>query len=202
MRKHESPSPQPEEKHPTFWAELYDWLETFAGVIALTVILFTFFFVVIGVSGSSMYPTLHNSDLLIVRRIGYTPKQGDIVILRKDTLTDQAIVKRIIATEGQSVEIDYETNTVYVDEVALSEDYLNFANENTIEDYGDDYMVERPGMVYSSFVVPEHSIFVMGDNRNGSTDSRYAELGMVDEGYIIGGAEALFFPFDRRKLLN
>lgn len=202
MRKHESPSPQPEEKRPTFWAELYDWLETFAGVIALTVILFTFFFVVIGVNGSSMYPTLHNSDLLIVRRIGYTPKQGDIVILRKDTLTDQAIVKRIIATEGQSVEIDYETNTVYVDEVALSEDYLNFANENTIEDYGDDYMVERPGMVYSSFVVPEHSIFVMGDNRNGSTDSRYAELGMVDEGYIIGGAEALFFPFDRRKLLN
>lgn len=183
--------------------DLYDWIETLASVVVFVVLLFTFFFMIIGVSGNSMYPTLHDRDLLFVQRIGYTPKQGDIVILRKDTLTDQAIVKRVIATEGQSVEIDYDTNTVYVDDVALEEDYLNFTNDGLNTDlYGTDYMVERQGMVYSDFIVPDNCIFVMGDNRNGSTDSRYAELGMVDTRYVIGRAMAVFFPFDDAKLLN
>ncbi len=188
---------------PSWHQSLYEWIETLTAVVAFVVLLFTFFFMVIGVSGNSMYPTLHDQDLLLVQRIAYTPEQGDIVILRKDTFTDQAIVKRVIATEGQSVEIDYDTNTVYVDGVALEEDYLNFTNDGLdLSLYGDDYMVERQGMVYSSFVVPENCIFVMGDNRNGSTDSRYAELGMVDTRYVIGKAIAVFFPFSDAKLLN
>ncbi len=103
---------------------------------------------------------------------------------------------------GQEVEIDYEENRVYIDGVVLEEDYLNFTNEGLSGQYGDDYMVEKDSMVYSDFIVPEGCIFVMGDNRNGSSDSRTAELGMVDTRYVIGGVLAVFFPFDRAVLFS
>ncbi|MCD8354123.1 MAG: signal peptidase I [Clostridiales bacterium] len=185
--------------------DVYDWLQTLALVLVFITIFFTFFGMVFGVSGSSMYPTLHDGDAMLIQRIGYTPQQGDVVVLKKDGFPyeddSEAIVKRVIAVEGQTVEIDYDTNTVYVDGVALEEDYLNFANEGT-EQYGDDYMVERDGMVYSSFQVPEGCIFVMGDNRNGSTDSRYASLGMVDTRYVLGKAVCVFFPFSDARWLS
>lgn len=185
--------------------DVYDWLQTLALVLVFITVFFTFFGMVFGVSGSSMYPTLHDGDAMLIQRIGYTPQQGDIVVLKKDGFPyeddSEAIVKRVIAVAGQTVEIDYSTNTVYVDGVALEEDYLNFANEGT-EQYGDDYMVERDGMVYSSFQVPEGCIFVMGDNRNGSTDSRYAALGMVDTRYVLGKAVCVFFPFSDARWLS
>ncbi|MCD8146410.1 MAG: signal peptidase I [Clostridiales bacterium] len=185
--------------------DVYDWLQTLALVLVFITVFFTFFGMVFGVSGSSMYPTLHDGDAMLIQRIGYTPQQGDVVVLKKDGFPyendSEAIVKRVIAVAGQQVEIDYAANTVYVDGVALEEDYLNFANEGT-EQYGDDYMVERDGMVYSSFQVPEGCIFVMGDNRNGSTDSRYAALGMVDERYVLGKAVCVFFPFSDARWLS
>ncbi|MCD8009004.1 MAG: signal peptidase I [Clostridiales bacterium] len=185
--------------------DVYDWLQTLALVLVFITVFFTFFGMVFGVSGSSMYPTLHDGDAMLIQRIGYIPQQGDIVVLKKDGFPyeddSEAIVKRVIAVAGQTVEIDYSTNTVYVDGVALEEDYLNFANEGT-EQYGDDYMVERDGMVYSSFQVPEGCIFVMGDNRNGSTDSRYAALGMVDVRYVLGKAVCVFFPFSDARWLS
>lgn len=186
--------------------ELYDWIETLTSVLLFVVVVFIFLCIVIRVSGSSMFPTLHDGDLVFVQRIGYTPRQGDIVILRKDSFIDQAIIKRVIATEGQELEIDYDTNTVYVDGVALEEDYLNFDNgsaDGTLyEAYGDDYMVEREGMTNKELIVPEGCIFVMGDNRNGSTDSRYARLDTVDTRYVIGRALGVFYPFGDAKTLN
>lgn len=174
--------------------DCYDWLQMLTFVLVAVVLVFTFFGMVIGVIGSSMYPTLHDKDIMIARRIGYTPAQGDIVIVRKDSFMEEAIVKRVIATEGQAVQIDYDSNTVYVDGVALEESYINQEDE--------DLMVERPGMVYQEFAVPEGCIFVMGDNRNGSTDSRYAELGMVDTDYVLGRAMWVLFPFrDVKSLL-
>lgn len=184
---------------------VYDWLQTLAVVLVFITVFFTFFGMVFGVSGSSMYPTLHDGDAMLIQRIGYIPGQGDIVVLKKDGFPyeddSEAIVKRVIAVAGQEVEIDYDANAVYVDGVALEEDYLNFDNVG-VEQFGDDYMVERDGMVYSSFVVPEGCIFVMGDNRNGSTDSRYAALGMVDTRYVLGKAVCVFFPFARAGWLN
>ena len=140
-----------------------------------------------------MYPTLHHQDIMVIQRIGYTPAQGDVVVLRKDSFLEEAIVKRVIAVEGQEVEIDYDNNTVYVDGVALDEPYINQEDE--------DVMVERSGMVYREFTVPEGCIFVMGDNRNGSTDSRYAELGMVDTSYVLGRALGVAFPFSHIQSL-
>lgn len=206
--------PPQEKKKPGWRRDLYDWLQLLALVLVGVTTFFTFFGMIFGVSGSSMYPTLHPSDAMFIQRVGYTPKQGDIIVLKKDGFPypddSEAIVKRVIAVEGQDVEIDYHTNSVYVDGVLLEEDYLNFANEG-VEEYEDDYMVKRSGMTdfdqdgdteVDDFTVPEGCIFVMGDNRNGSTDSRYAELGMVDTRYVIGRALFVFFPIGNAKWLT
>lgn len=195
----------PEEK--SDWRkDLYDWLQLLSFVLIFVTIFFTFFGMVFGVSGSSMYPTLHDANAMFVQRFGYTPKAGDIVVLRKDGFPEEehseAIVKRVIATAGQEIEIDYGTNSVYIDGILLEEDYLNFANEGLdLSQFGDDYMVERNGMTYNSVRVPEGCIFVMGDNRNGSTDSRYPELGMIDTRYVLGHALCVFYPFSDAKWL-
>lgn len=136
------------------------------------------------VSGTSMYPTLEHAQPLIVWRLNYTPAQGDIVIVDISDLRDESedIVKRVIATEGQTVDIDYDTNTVYVDGVALAEDYIN--NNDGDTDY--DVMMETTDMVYNHVTVPEGCIFVMGDNRNYSLDSRFEEIGFIDVEDVIG----------------
>ena len=183
-----------QETEPDSWKrDCYDWLQMLTFVLVGVVLVFTFLGMVIGVSGTSMYPTLRHQDIMVIQRVGYTPAQGDVVVLRKDSFLEEAIVKRVIAVAGQEVEIDYDANTVYVDGVALDEPYINQEDE--------DVMVERSGMVYREFTVPKGCIFVMGDNRNGSTDSRYAELGMVDTGYVLGRALCVAFPFSHIQSL-
>lgn len=179
--------------------DFFDWLKLLTWLLVGVVIVFTFGFMVLTVSGSSMVPTLHDKDAMLVQRIGYTPQPGDIIVLRKESFFEEAIVKRCIAVAGQEVEIDYDENRVYIDGVAQEEDYLNFDNIGQ-EIYGEDYMVEKDNMIYSSFVVPEGCIFVMGDNRNGSTDSRVAELGMIDTRYVIGKVLLVFFPLEDIKV--
>lgn len=189
--------------------DLYEWLQLMTGVLCTITVLFTFFGIVFSVSGNSMYPTLHHADAMVIQRIGYTPKQGDVVVVRKEGFpADEtaAIVKRVIATAGQEVHIDYQTNAVYVDGVQVEEDYLNFGNEypapnqTILQDrFGEDYMARIPGLDGEYFTVEEGSIFVMGDNRNGSDDSRDSTLGSVDTRYVIGRALCVFFPFNRIK---
>jgi signal peptidase I len=126
--------------------------------------------------------------------LGYEPKQGDVVVLNKTTadfLGEAAIVKRVIATGGQSVDIDYGTGTVYVDGEALEEDY-------TLEE-----MYQKGGhMSGTHFEVPEGEIFVMGDNRNGSTDSRDDRLGTIHEAYILGRAVCAIWPIGKLGLIS
>ena len=147
------------------------------------VLLFTFVIRLIGVDGHSMVPTLQDGDRLLVLNAmldndyGY----GDIVVLRKDTFLEEPIVKRVIATEGQTVDIDFVSGAVYVDGELLEEDYIN---EPTYVEEGTEFPL----------TVPEGSIFVMGDNRNGSSDSRDYRLGTVDTRYVIGKAAFLIFP--------
>lgn len=168
----------------SFQLDLYYWLQ--ALVTALTALILAFLFVgrVIGVDGASMMPTLHNGDMLLLQSLGYQPAQGDIVVLTKPFgLVTGPIVKRVIATEGQTVDIDYAEGLVYVDGAALDEPYIN---EPMREPFFEDI---------SHVVVPEGSIFVMGDNRNHSNDSRDDRLGTVDERYIIGKALLVLMPF-------
>lgn len=165
--------------------DFYFWLQAAVTALVTLILVFTFLGRIIGVVGSSMVPTLHNGDILLLQSIGYTPRQGDVVVLSKPSFIDgEPIVKRVIATGGQTVDIDYETSTVYVDGKALNEPYLN---ESVMLDLGPTFLTHA--------VVPEGSIFVMGDNRNASADSRHPDLGVVDDRYVLGHALTVLLPF-------
>lgn len=163
--------------------EAYEWVRLMVGSVLAVVLLFTFVIRLIGVDGCSMLPTLQDGDRLLVLNDplcgGYGP--GDIVVLRKEGFLPTPIVKRVVATEGQVVDIDFMSGIVYVDGLPLKEDYVN---EPTLTEEGTEFPL----------TVPEGSVFVMGDNRNNSTDSRDVRLGTVDERYIIGRAVVLLFP--------
>ena len=174
--------------------DLYLWLQTMTMALVVLILLFTFVGRVVGVDGSSMEPTLRDGDLLLLQSIGYTPEQGDIVVLTKPFgHVEGAIVKRIIAVGGQHVDIDYEAGEVRVDGVPLEEPYIK---EAMLEPYAGSYET------ITSITVPEGSVFVMGDNRNNSDDSRDTRLGTVDEQYILGRAVAVALPLGRMGLLE
>lgn len=179
----------------TSWQqEIYSELKILVAVLTATILIFHFFTQLVVVVGPSMYPTLHDGDLLLAWRLNYQPEAGDVVILHKETeAIQETIVKRVIAVGGQTVELDYEQNAVYVDGVRIEEDYINLEEADPMEPHGDVLSID----------VPEGSIFVMGDNRNHSTDSRFtAELGVVDERYVIGKALFIFFPFQHIGMLT
>ena len=180
-----SPSTPKEETPASFKMDLYFWIQALVFAIVFLILLFTLAGRVIGVRGPSMEPTLQNNDLLILRSIGYTPKQGDVVVLRKPTFMPTPIVKRVIATGGQHVTVDYAAHTVYVDGEALDEPYIK------------EVMVEKTGMTVLDVIVPEGSIYVLGDNRNNSSDSRHQLLGVVDTRYVLGRAIWIISPFSR-----
>lgn len=178
-------------------AELYEWLQLFLGCVVAAVVLFNCVARLTRVDGGSMDYTLQHGEIMLIWSLGYTPKQGDIVVLNKTSVLlpdwDQprAIVKRVIATGGQTVDVDYTTGAVYVDGQPLDEPYLHEE-------------MRRPGapsMQQTHWEVPEGSIFVMGDNRNYSTDSRDSLVGTIDTDYILGKAVLALWPLDRFGLI-
>ena len=153
--------------------EIFDWIESISFSIFAVLFIFTFIFRVAVVDGSSMKPTLENSDKVMVSSLFYTPKIGDIVVVDAKGI-DTFIVKRVIAHEGQTVNIDFQKGEVYVDDKLLDEPYI--LEPTYLDEHGHDYPV----------TVPENSYFVMGDNRNGSMDSRDALIGFVNEKDVLG----------------
>ena len=175
---------QEQEKQTAKGRDLYEWVQSLVGSVLVVVAIFTFVIRMMGVDGHSMLNTLQHGDrLLVVNSMLYHDyKYGDIVILRKNgVFDDDPIVKRVIAVEGQTVDIDFAEGIVYVDGEALEVDYIR---EPTYTAEGTEFPL----------TVPEGSIFVMGDNRNGSSDSRDYRLGTVDTRYVIGKAAFLIFP--------
>ena len=175
---------QEQERKTVRGRDLYEWIQSLVGSVLVVVAIFTFGIRMLGVDGHSMLNTLQHGDrLMVVNPIFYHDyKYGDIVILRKTGVFDnEPIVKRVIATGGQTVDIDFSEGVVYVDGEALEEDYIR---EPTYPAEGTEFPL----------TVPEGSIFVMGDNRNGSSDSRDYRLGTVDTRYVIGKAAFLLFP--------
>lgn len=144
-------------------------------------LLFSFAVRLVDVVGNSMYPTLENGDKVIVSNLFYEPQQGDIIVFRKDEYRPEPLVKRVIAVGGQTVDIDFDLGIVYVDGVALDEPYIAELTTDPIDFSGP---VE----------VPEGHVFVMGDNRNYSTDSRYSQIGCVDVRSIMGKVYYTVFP--------
>lgn len=195
MSENQTPQQPKLTRGQAFKNDLFFWLQALVMALVLLILLFTFVGRVITVDGTSMLPTLHHKDVLLLRSIGYTPERGDVIVLTKDFsgYSGQPIVKRVIATGGQTVRIDYEENKVFVDGVALDEPYINEA------------VMKRPvnsDLIIEELTVPEGSVFVLGDNRNHSSDSRHVELGAIDHRYILGKAIMILFPFSNFGTLN
>ena len=161
--------------------DIYDWMQCIVVAIIACVLLFSFFVRLVDVVGESMLPTLQSSDKIVVSNLFYEPKQGDIIVFRKDEYKEQPLVKRVIAVEGQTIDIDFNRGIVYVDGEPIDEPYIA---EPTTE----------PMDFNGEVKVPEGCVFVMGDNRNHSTDSRLDTIGFVDKRCIMGKVYFTLFP--------
>ena len=186
----------PEKEEGGVRVNLYYWLQALVVVMVTLIVVFTFFGRIIGVVGHSMDPTLADGEILLLQSIGYTPEQGDIVVLNDyaaSVLEGKAIVKRVIAVGGQTVKIDYDAGTVSVDGQVLDEPYI-------LEPMRDPALLNSH-MSITEVTVPEGHIFVMGDNRNNSTDSRHNEVGVIDQRFVLGRAIVVLFPLNRIGVL-
>ena len=183
------------DKKAQFKKDIFDWIEVLVHSILIVVLCFSFLFRIATIDGPSMMNTLHDGERVIISNLFYKPKVGDIVVISRNkensvftiNSSNTPIIKRIIATEGQSVDIDFEKGIVYVDGIALDEPY---ARTPTTRKFDIDFPV----------TVDEGCVFVLGDNRNDSMDSRdsrIGEYGMVDTRYILGHAVYRIFPFNK-----
>ena len=168
------------EQQKNILAYLHDLVFGLVGVLLVFMLVFR----MVVVSGPSMKQTLINGDsLILLSNVFYkTPRYGDVIVASKDSFKDgEPIIKRVIATEGQWVNIDFEKGIVYVDDVALDEPYTN-----------------TPTNLYEGMQFPlqvkSGCVFVMGDNRNDSWDSRSTDIGLVDCREILGRALFLAIP--------
>ena len=180
---------------------VFDYVEIFVVSVIAVLVLFTFAFRLCKVDGSSMNNTLKNAEMLITTHVFYEPKQGDIIVFHLvNDHYEQPLVKRVIATEGQKIVINFTTGEVSVDGVILQEDYIHLTGNkyNIRGEFNKKYMYEdEDGNDIFSAAVPEGHLFVMGDNRNGSTDSRSYLVGFVDKDSVLGKAIFRLKPFTR-----
>ena len=166
---------------------VYEWVHSMIFAIAIVVVLLTFFVRLVDVKGPSMLQTLQNGDKVIITNFMYTPKDGDIVVISHGAQYAEPIIKRVIATEGQTLDIDFEKQTVTVDGKVIDEPYTQGQT------------LDKGGVIPT--VIPEGKVFVMGDNRTVSLDSRSTTIGLIDEMDIIGKAQLVVFPFNDAKTL-
>ena len=172
--------------------EFYLLLHDVVYLLAAVTLIFVFLVRLVGVKGDSMMPTLWNQDFVLLESNflyhGDDLNYGDIVVLNVPYYEEREegpIVKRVIATEGQTVQIDFESGAVYVDGVMLTESYIS---EPTAYNWDGELGLQYPA------VVPENCIFVLGDNRNNSMDSRFASIGMIDERCVLGRVFFIAMP--------
>lgn len=167
---------------------LYDVADVIVSAMIIIMVIFIFFFRFAGVSGGSMLPTLHDGDWLVVSSEAYDdPQYRDIVIVTQPNYFHEPIVKRVIATGGQTVDIDPVAGIVYVDGEALDEPYT-MEPTYTLDD------IQFP------LTVPEGMLFVMGDNRNDSSDSRSSKVGLIDQRYVLGKVSGRLMPLGQWKV--
>ena len=163
--------------------EVLEYAESLTVVFAVMLLIFTFIARPATVDGESMLPTLCNGERLVISNLFYEPAPGDIVVLcgEADREEGRNLIKRIIAVGGQTIDIDFETGEVSVDGTVLQEDYINALT--TVD-----------GGVHFPLTVAEGCIFVLGDNRGISKDSRYPDVGQIDKREVLGKAIFLMYP--------
>ena len=180
-----------------FFADMFDWMCSIFSAILCFIIIFALFARVITVDGESMVPTLQDQQRLIVSDMFYTPQYDDIVILYADKLYNETaqtfgkpIVKRVIGLPGDKIKIDFMKGIVYRNGEALPDEYTNTPT-NLPENFPFNEEV----------TVEEGKVFVLGDNRNASKDSRSSDVGQVNTRYIMGKAYLRIWPLNALGIL-
>lgn len=164
---------------------MFDLTRTIIFVFAFMSVIFTFIIRDANVVGNSMLDTLHSDDKILMTNFMYKPKCGDIVAINAENQIEKRIIKHVIATEGQTLVVDYSKNAVYVDGIQIDEPYVSSITR------------EPSNPLQIPYVIPEGYIFVMGDNRIISLDSRDKSIGLVSVNDVIGKAQFIVYPFDR-----
>ncbi len=178
----------------SFLGNVFEWLDVVVTSIAAVVIIFSFVFRIVAIEGSSMNNTLFDGERIIISNMFYEPSYGDIVVISRNTENSskggtyaEPIIKRIIATEGDKVDIDFQKGIVYVNDKPLKEDYTKEPTYSSSD-------------VSFPLIVKEDCVFVLGDNRNDSLDSRSSEIGedgQINKKYILGHAVMRVFPINK-----
>ena len=196
---HDASIPEEKQGSRNIASSIFDYFEIFVISIITVLMVFSLFLRIARVDGGSMNQTLKNGESLVISDLFYEPKQGDIVVfhLCQENGYNQPIIKRVIATEGQRVVIDITEKKTYIDGVELVENYTYFNTDGYNLSYFNSAYLDNSDDGHWKYVVivPEGKLFVMGDNRNGSTDSRSKSIGLVDEDTVLGKALFRISPF-------
>lgn len=182
------PEVQEEEPHRAVQV-FYDMVDSLKGAIIVVFIVFAFVFRAIGVDGDSMVPTLNDKDWVAISGMTMNIERGDIVVVTQPWERNVPIIKRVIAVGGDEVYIDFENSKVYVNGVEQYEPYINEPTKTSYD-------------VVFPITVDEGKVFVMGDNRNISLDSRSSKIGLIDENYILGKALIRIHPASEWKIYD
>ena len=190
------------DKHSTeaqsFSAALFDWLEMIVLSACIVLLLFTFIARPAKVDGNSMQETLHDSEMLLISDLFFEPEYGDVIVFQKvNSIHPAPMVKRVIATEGETIDIDFNTWKVTVTDANGN---VRTLDESEYRKLATDARVTTD--LEFPITVGEGQLFVMGDNRNHSMDSRSSAVGLVDEEEVIGKVLCRFFPFNKIGIIN
>ena len=162
--------------------KIFEVVKSTAISLVIAVFIINFIFQIVTVNGESMVPTLHNNDKLILEKVSYrirSVKRNDIVVIKYPANISERIIKRVIAVAGDKVKIS--DNKLYINGKTINEDYKN------------EYLMKD----YDEILVPQDSIFVLGDNRNFSKDSRSSDIGFVNLNLLEGKAIIRLYPFNK-----
>lgn len=185
------------QKEDGFTVSVFEWFKCLIYVMAVLAVCFTFVFRIINVDGTSMCDTLQSGDKVVVTGMFYTPCDGDVIVVSHGEVYSKPIIKRVIATEGQSLKLDYKNNRIIVDGVVIDEPYIKdytFGKSLSVNE-------ERQNNYDIPEIIPGGKVFVLGDNRDVSKDSRDSEIGLIDVSNIIGKANCIAFPFDHMSVI-
>lgn len=182
-----NPPAEEEIKASGFQSLCFDIIDSVKGAVIVVFLIFALVFKAVGVDGDSMVPTLIDGDWVAVSGITMSVDRGDIVVITQPWERNVPIIKRVIALGGDTVDIDFDTSEVFVNGVLIDEPYIA---EPTVVSYDVDFPI----------TVDEGKVFVMGDNRNVSLDSRSSKIGLIDERYILGKALVRIYPASEWKI--